>query len=61
MTYLLTAYHPELTLLGTALVFTALAFWLERGLRRRAARRAQEQLPPEWQRALDDAYGARRG
>jgi positive regulator of sigma E activity len=38
MTDLLTAFRPELTVLATALAFTALAFWLERGFRRRAER-----------------------
>jgi Flp pilus assembly protein TadB len=61
MSNLITTYHPELAVLATALVFTALAFWLERGFRRRAERKAQEQLPPEWRWALDETYGPRRG
>jgi positive regulator of sigma E activity len=61
MTDFLITFRPELAVLATALLFTALAFWLERGFRRRAERRAREQLPAEWRRALDETYGARRG
>jgi hypothetical protein len=52
---------PELALLLRALVIAGVVLGLERGFRRRAARRRREQLPEEWQQALDDAYGGRRG
>jgi hypothetical protein len=61
MTDLLATFQAELALLLRALVLTGIVLGLERGFRRRAERKRREQLPPEWRRALDDAYGPGRG